>query len=437
VLATVAPADISIWRNRPFLLLWLAQAISQTVQNAIWFGMLVLVETYSGSTTQLGVAIMSLILPSVLFSLIAGVFVDRWPKRSVLWISNARRAVVMLGYIVAGGNLPLVYAVNFAFSAISQFFAPAETATIPLLVHRRRLLQANSLFHLTFTASQLFGIVLIGPIIVKLAGLNGLFLTIGVGFAVCAALCWPLPRERALGTPAPSEGRLTLSTLREDLREVRRFVFADRVVLMGMVHLTLGATLGLVVAELAPSFVTRVLGVAADDAVFVLAPAGVGMVVGAVLLSRFSERIDRHLVVHAGLFFLAVALFVMGLLQPVYRLLRLVTQGAAGSTMATGDLPAVIGVVMVTTFFAGIAFACLLVPSQTNLQERSGPEMRGRLFAAQLMLGNLASIIPLVLIGGLADLFGIAPVLLALGVVVFAIAALSLGRAPHLGKARR
>jgi MFS family permease len=82
----VTPSERSgpIWRNREFALLWAAQAISQTAQNALWYGILVLVQHKSNSNTHLSLAIMTLIVPSVLFGVIAGVYVDRWDKRLVL-----------------------------------------------------------------------------------------------------------------------------------------------------------------------------------------------------------------------------------------------------------------------------------------------------------------------------------------------------------------
>ena len=72
----------SIWRNRPFVMLWAAQAISQTAQNAIWYGMMVLVQNSSGSSTQMSLAIMTLVVPSVLFGIVAGAYVDRWDNVS-------------------------------------------------------------------------------------------------------------------------------------------------------------------------------------------------------------------------------------------------------------------------------------------------------------------------------------------------------------------
>ncbi|HEV7664688.1 MAG TPA: MFS transporter, partial [Chloroflexota bacterium] len=159
--------DGSIWRNRDFLLLWLAQAISQTAQNAIWYGIVVLVQQRSHSSTLLSLAILTLIIPSVIFGVLAGVYVDRWDKRTVLIATNLIRGTIALSYGLFGlfPGLPIsfLFGINFVFSTVGQFFAPAETAMIPTVVARGKLLQANSLFHLTFTASQLIGLVVLGP----------------------------------------------------------------------------------------------------------------------------------------------------------------------------------------------------------------------------------------------------------------------------------
>src|SRR5436309_3420514 len=129
------PRYSSIWRNRAFLLLWLAQAISQTAQNAIWYGIVVLVQHRSNSSTQLSVAVLTLIIPSVVFGVLAGVYVDRWDKRVVLIATNVIRGGIAFSYALFGilPELPLtlLYVVNFLFSTVGQFFAPAETAMIP------------------------------------------------------------------------------------------------------------------------------------------------------------------------------------------------------------------------------------------------------------------------------------------------------------------
>src|ERR671936_1354020 len=193
--APVAPVrvpvlgDVAIWRNKHFLLLWLAQAISQTAQNAIWYGIVVLVQHRSNSSTQLSVAVLTLIIPSVVFGVLAGVYVDRWDKRSVLIATNLIRGGIAFTYalfgVLAGLPLSLLFLINFVFSTIGQFFAPAETAMIPAVVARQRLLQANSLFHLTFTASQLVGLVVLGPLLAKIGDVDGLFVSMAIAIVLC------------------------------------------------------------------------------------------------------------------------------------------------------------------------------------------------------------------------------------------------------------
>src|SRR5579859_1314590 len=136
--STTLFADDSVWRNRHFLLLWLAQAISQTAQNAIWYGIVVLVQQRSNSSTQLSVAVLTLIIPSVIFGVLAGVYVDRWDKRTVLIGTNLLRGGIALSYAAFGVftslSFPLLFLINFVFSTVGQFFAPAETAMIPTVV---------------------------------------------------------------------------------------------------------------------------------------------------------------------------------------------------------------------------------------------------------------------------------------------------------------
>jgi len=78
-----------VLKNRSFLLLWLAQLLSQIVFNAANYGVIAIVTAITHSTMMVGLAIVSFTLPAVPFSLLAGVYVDYLNKRLVLWVSNA------------------------------------------------------------------------------------------------------------------------------------------------------------------------------------------------------------------------------------------------------------------------------------------------------------------------------------------------------------
>jgi MFS family permease len=435
----------SIWSNRHFLLLWLAQAISQTAQNAIWYGIVVLVERLSHSSTQLSIAVLTLIIPSVVFGVLAGVYVDRWDKRTVLIATNLIRGCIAFAYALFALpiGLPLIalYAINFLFSTVGQFFAPAETAMIPTVVARKRLLQANSLFHLTFTASQLIGLVVLGPLLAKVVGVNGLFISMAGAIVLCGALVWPLPSSRGEHNPTqPTSEEEALRGVWHDVRDIWHFVVRDRVVGLSMVQWTIGAILGLVIATLMPGFAERLLHVRAEDAVFVLAPAGVGMVLGTALLNRWGDRLEKHFLGNLGLFTVATCLALTGGLAFV---VEVVTSGDPPliTLPLLGEVSILVLPVMGLALIAGLGFVAIMVPAQTLLQERAPVELRGRVFAVQLMLSNFASIVPLLLLGGLADLIGVDETLLLIGILIAVAGAVSVriapGVAPWSGARRR
>ena len=422
---TPVSADPPVWRNGAFVRLWIAQAITQTAMNAIWYALLVIVEEASHSRTQLGITILALIVPSVLFGVPAGAYVDRWDKRTVLVVTNAARCIAVAGYIIFSSSLPLLYAVSFVFSVISQFFAPAETAVIPSIVGRNRLMQATSFFHLTFTASQLAGLVLVGPLLVKLLGADWttpFFLTMAALYLLSAVLVWRLPRD---AEPPIKSGHVNpVAELYAQMQEVVGLLRKDREMVSTMGYWTLGATLTLIVAMLAPGYVVQVLGVAAADAVLVLAPAGAGMFIAAFILSRATTGLlaDRRRVITHGLILVSLALGVAATLPTLGRFLGLLRPEWHEIEVIGGSQAALLGGVMLTTLFAGFGFAAIMVASQTLLQERAPEHARGRVFAVQFMLGNLFSIIPLLVIGGLADLIGITYVMLLLALVVMVVA---------------
>jgi len=422
--SAVSQLDPPVWRNPAFLRLWIAQAITQTAQNAIWYALLVIVEEASHSRTALGITILSVVLPSVLFGVPAGIYVDKWDKRAVLVATNLARCFVVLGYVLVGSTLALLFAVSFVFSVICQFFAPAEVAVIPAIVGRVRLMQANSFFHLTFTASQLLGLVFFGPLIVKLLGTTSFFVTMAVLYGISAGLVLRLPSQAQEGKDGAS-GKPDFQRLSQ-LGEVVQLLRGDREMVGAMGYLTLGGTLTLVVAMLAPGYVVEVLGIAAADAVFVLAPAGIGMLSAAFVLSRRSGLLtDRWRIIRRGLVVVSLSLFVAAALPALGRVAGLVRpEWVEVHVLSEWDV-ALLGAVMITTLVAGFGFAAIVVAAQTLLQERAPARARGRVFAVQFMLANLLSIIPLLFIGGLADLIGITRVLMLIAMALMGVAFMS------------
>ena len=84
---------------------------------------------------------------------------------------------------------------------------------------------------------------------------------------------------------------------------------------------------------------------------------------------------------------------------------------SAGGTPNAARVPATRSpTVSVTAFVFGVAYAFITVPSMTRLQSDLHDEIRGRIFGVLNMLVSVFSFAPLLLVGPVADAYGVAPV---------------------------
>ncbi len=416
--STTVDPTVPILQNRDFLLLWTAQFLTQTAQQAIWFGMIIVVEQVSQSSIHLSVAMLSTIVPGVLLGLLAGVVVDRSNKKTVLIVTNFLRAAVVLGYLLYPKSLYVVYVVNFLFVGISQFFGPAEASTIPALVRKRDLVAANSLFNLTFTISQLVGIVLLAPWVIKFFGASTLFVLTSAIYVVAGFLVSLLPAgvkpERTLASLGRSD---IFATIRHELGEAWSFITVDRRTWWAMVFVTMAQTVMLVLAMLAPRYVVVEVGIQPEDAVYMFAPAGLGIFVMTLSMTRLAHRYGEIKLAYVGGLALALALTGMGFLPAAAHSLAFLAVGSVGQSLFGGER-ALIPPLMAISALIGVGFALANIPTQAVLMERAPVQTRGRIFSALLVLQNVAALAPLAFLGALADLFGVARIVGVVGGIV-------------------
>jgi len=422
---TARPGIRSVLRNRHFLRLWLAQVISQTIMNAANYGLLVLIAEVTGSTMLVGLVIIAFSLPSVLFGAPAGVMVDRLDKRQVLWVSNLIRGLLTIGFVASlmlnqGWLLP-IYLLTFLISLVSQFFTPAEGASIPLLVQDTELVSALSLFNLTLTLSQALGFILLGPLILSLIPdislpIGGahlllhpvvvLFLVIAVLYFVCTALVATLPyAELACGRAARREHfniRAYLASIWKEVHESWQFVRHNPRLRDAVLQLSLGGVILLVIGELSTNLVQHLLDRPATAAALVFLPAGIGLVAGSALMPRLTRHLNKALAIVIGIVGLAVNMTALPLLQDTFRHL---------DPSGWSNNPLFLALVILITFTAGFELDLVNIPAQTLMQELTPDWIKGRVIALQLMLYNTVSIPVLLFIGAIADAFGIAQVL--------------------------
>jgi MFS family permease len=409
--------QIKAFRN-----LWLAQILSQTAHNGIHYVELLMILQLTNSTGHTGLMVLAFTLPAVLFSAIAGIVVDRFPKRRILVGSNVLRIITALSYIVAlqffSGRFLLVwvYSVTFIASAIAQFFAPAEGATIPMLVGRKRLIVANSLFNLTITGSQVLGLLILFPFIIKIGdswfgsgnGIQVSFALVAVMYAVASWLLAKLPPDPVLSHMSKTAAEDVESAVQRSWRELRgglSFVRNTPSIWVPMLNLSVTATVAMILAVIAPKFADVILRVSKEDAIYIFAPAGIGMLGGTFLISRIGHLFSRENLSNGGLVLQGIVLSLLSLISFYW-------EGSTGMTAAT----------MVLAFGLGLGFAFIGIPAQTMLQERSPHSVRGRVYSVQYLMANVLGIPPMLFVATLADRIGIPPVTMIVGLALLLLA---------------
>jgi len=342
-------------------------------------------------------------IPAILLGTVAGVWADRWPKRNVLVASNALRGALLLlaplcllkGPVWLGlswGYWALV-GMTFLESVLTQFFAPAEQAALPLLVPSGLLLAANSVYQATSMAATIVGFA-VGEPVLRLLQKGLAQLGIPGGEFVLLPLCYGLAAVAIAGVPLKEPPRPPRSvSVWEEIGEGVQVLRERRSVRAAMIQLVLLYSLLAVLYVLAISLAATIDALGPTGFGVLLAASGVGLALGALAVAQLGERFNRRLLGTSGLGVVAFCLVLLGQVR--------------GHLVPTLALCALLGV----------GAAVLAIPAQTTIQEDTPEEQRGKVFGLQNNLINIALSLPLVLAGAVVSRYGLLPVLWGLAAI--------------------
>ncbi|NJP08604.1 MAG: MFS transporter [Leptolyngbyaceae cyanobacterium RU_5_1] len=419
---------LPVLKNRNFLTLWSGQVFSQLADKVYLVLMIALIanrfqaegQTISGWVSSIMIAFT---IPAILFGSIAGVYVDRWSKKAVLVLTNLLRgglvfALPLLFWLTKGwspwAGLPvgfcILLGITFLVSTLTQFFAPAEQSAIPLIVERRHLLSANSLYTTTMMAAVIIGFAVGEPLLAiadtiaarlgwTAVGL-GKELVVGSGYLIAGLILLLLnAHEKNRGFAngsANGEVAETPPHVFQDIRDGLRYLSQQHRVRSAMIQLVLLFSVFAALAVLSVRLAEIIPEIKASQFGFLLAAGGVGMAIGATFVGQFGQRFPHSRLSLYGSLGMAGSLFGLSLFSE-----RL--------------LPALVLITMLGAFSAIVG-----VPMQTAIQEETPEEMRGKVFGLQNNAINIALSLPLALAGVAETFLGLRAVFLGLAVLMVA-----------------
>ncbi len=383
------------FRSRDFTLLWFGLLVSNTGTwmqiTALGYLVVQMAGTPALASLDVGILGASAAVPVVVLSPLAGVVADRFPRRSVLFITNGLQIASALVLAVLTSTHVVSLWELFVFAGVRSgtqaFDAPARQSWVPLLVSREAIGNAIGLNSVAFNAPSVLGPPVAGFLILSVGIAASFYINAVLTFGVIIALVFM--------TPAPPSSTVREGVFASILAGVR-FLIGHHVLRSVVAMLVVTCLLVRPYSQLLPAYAAHVVRVDARGLGLLLAATGGGAIAGSFITALVpSDR--RALVWFLSAIAMAAGTIVLGLVH-------------------------VFAVALVVLAVIGCAVLSFAGSSNVMLQSLSPDDMRGRNIAVFSMI--ILGLVPggSLLLGALATLVGLEWSLVAGGATALAIA---------------
>ncbi|MFN8492243.1 MAG: MFS transporter [Caldilineaceae bacterium] len=376
--------------NGDFLKLWSAQTISAIGSKVTFLALpLTAALVLHATPGEMGYLAAAGSLPALLFGLLAGVWVDRQPRRPLLVLADAGHGLLLLLIPLAAWvgllQMRLLYGIIFLNGALNLLFDAAYHAYLPSLVQREQLVEANSKLAISRSAAEIAGPSLAGWLI-QVATAPMAILVDALSFLLSGLF---LSRIRQ-PEPAPIQGEAG-GPMWHEMSAGLRLLLNDHTLRAITASTATVSFFNAALEAIYLLYMTQHLKLGAGLIGFIFGAGSIGFLVGALLPNRVVRRWGLGPTMLAGLLLLALADFILPL--------------------ATGSLPFVVALLIAGQVCFGFGLTFYQV-SQISLRQAMTPDhLLGRMNATLDFV--VAGLIPLgALLGGLAgERLGLRPTL--------------------------
>ncbi len=421
------PSFSSVIANRGFLNLWINQILVQLSFNSLNFALIIWVFKLTDSSIAVSALLFAIYVPAVILGLFTGVLVDIIDRRKIIMMIDFFLSLLFFSLIFLKGSFPAILAVTFFINALVQFYSPAEASALPIVVKKNQLLAANSIFSATLYSAFLIGFGLSGPLMNHL-GIDSVFGLGGIVLGVAFLLSLAFPSIKSI--PDAEGRRLIMALAGRKYTEIKKIgifeiletirLIKGKLAVLSSIMILAGVQMATgILAVLMPGFLEKSLQIKATDASYVLIiPLGLGIVIGGITLARFGSSLVKRKLVAKSVLFGGLLFFLVGIAPLVSPAISYFKHPRPVSFLHQLPLSKIL---VGGSFLLGIAMVSILVTSQTTLQENTPEKDRGKVFSVLGAAMSGLSLIPILVSGILADIFGTTPIFIGLGFLVILI----------------
>jgi DHA3 family macrolide efflux protein-like MFS transporter len=370
----------------PFFVIWTGQAISLIGSQVVQFALVWWLTQLTGSATVLATATLAMMLPQVFLGPLAGAYVDRWNRRTVMIVADGLVALAALWlayqYWLGAAQIWSVYVVMLLRSVGGCFHWPAMQASTSLMVPKEHLTRVAGINQTMQGALSIIGPPL-GALLLAVLPMYGIML-VDVSTALLAIvplLFVAVPQPAANGHGAADAPK---QSIWGDVRDGLRYVWNWPGLL---IVLAVAMAINFILTpafSLLPLLVTRHFNGGALQLGWLESTWGVGVVVGGLLLGVWGGFKRRMVTALTGLTFMGMGTLLLGLVPAHLFWLAIVCMAVAG---------------LMNPICNGPIFAML--------QAVVAPDMQGRVFTLVGSASAAISPLSLAVAGPVADAVGI------------------------------
>ena len=361
-----------------------------------WFAFVALaglVEDVTDSRFLVSLVLVSMTIPGLFMSPIAGSFADRFDRRKILIVVSILQAFAALLLLLhSAAGIWITFVAQCLIAALASFVGPSTSASVPNLVDNDDdLRKTNALFGSTWGTMLAVGAAL-GGVFAAVFGRNAAFIANAVSFVVAALLFSgvkrPMQSER---TQNSNKGRVRPIA---DMKEALNVAKKDPVILALLCSKMTFAVGAGIVSQLAV-LASNVFNVGDSGRGLLIGVRGIGSGLGPILGARIAGRDMSKLLKVCGYAGLVFAVCYVG-----------------------AALSPFIGMAAVFIALAHLSGGAQWTLSTLGLQMEAPDHVRGRVMAGDMAMVNTMIGFTSILAGLTSQFIGVRP-----AIIIFAAAA--------------
>lgn len=280
--------------NKNFILVVLGQLISIFANSVLRFVLPLYILDQTASTAIFGSVLAAAAVPPIIFSPLGGILADRCNRRNIMVSLDFLTALIIgiFAFLLSSESAVIVITIlMMLFAVIQAFYQPAVQASIPQIVDKDKLEQANGIVSLVNAVSNLIGPIAAG-VLYALFSIQSLMAAAVILFLSAAVM------ELFIYIKFEREKRSygVLKTIKSDLSLSLKFISRDQPVMLRVMLVTSGMNLFLTSMILVglPAIIKISLGLSSQFYGLAEGAMAAGMIIGGITASAAGKKIKAE-----------------------------------------------------------------------------------------------------------------------------------------------